>query len=236
MAFLNEIRNGKKGISSLRRAKTIVKDLSGRRYDDSTGLMEESNSPGFVVDTQPDPGLYACAPDLFIGSQDAAHNLKGMSVSKNSSGDEQEHHFPGLLNLGITHLVNAFSDERPFEHLGFKYLNVPLLDLPDVLLTSALEKSLAFVHSALSVGNGVGNPPSKVLVHCNAGISRSATIIIAYLIIHRGKSYEEALPAVRKNRPSAKPNSGFEAQLRNLDGQFRKDRSQGSKNLSSTKE
>lgn len=228
MSFLNEIRHGKRGISSLRRAKTIVTDLSGRRYDDSTGLLEESNGLGFVVDTQPDPGLYACAPDLFIGSQDAARNLTGMSVSKNRSGDEQEHH-PGLVDLGITHVVNAFSDERPFAHLGLKYLNVPLLDLPDVSLTSALETSLAFVHGALSVGDGIGNPPSKVLVHCNAGISRSATIIIAYLMIHRGETYEEALAEVRKNRPSAKPNSGFVSQLRELDGQFRRGRSQGSK-------
>lgn len=47
------------------------------------------------------------------------------------------------------------------------------------------------------------------------GISRSAAIIIAYLMRDRGMSYDEALQAVKSKRMCVKPNIGFERTLRN---------------------
>ncbi|KAI0311209.1 dual specificity phosphatase, partial [Amylostereum chailletii] len=41
------------------------------------------------------------------------------------------------------------------------------------------------------------------------GVSRSAAIVIAYLIRKRGMSYEAASSYVRQRRPCIKPNSGF---------------------------
>ncbi len=53
----------------------------------------------------------------------------------------------------------------------------------------------------------------KVLVYCQRGISRSATIVLAYLIWQRNLSYEEALAFVKRRRPSVNPNVGFCLQL-----------------------
>ncbi len=53
----------------------------------------------------------------------------------------------------------------------------------------------------------------KVVVHCIAGISRSASICAAYLIKHRGMSAIEALEFVRSRRRMANPNAGFIGQL-----------------------
>lgn len=53
-----------------------------------------------------------------------------------------------------------------------------------------------------------------VLVHCNKGVSRSAAIVIAYIMREKKLLYKEALAIVRKERESVFPNSGFAAQLR----------------------
>lgn len=57
----------------------------------------------------------------------------------------------------------------------------------------------------------------NVLVHCFMGRSRSATIILAYLIARRGFSLTHALHALRRVRPQAQPNRGFLLELQALD-------------------
>src|SRR4051794_23033696 len=52
----------------------------------------------------------------------------------------------------------------------------------------------------------------KVYVHCRMGISRSATLVLAYLIMKRGLSAQEAVRTVRKHREII-PNQGFLKQL-----------------------
>ena len=53
----------------------------------------------------------------------------------------------------------------------------------------------------------------KVLVHCSQGASRSATIVIAYLMWSKKMPYKEALEFVKKKRSVIRPNPGFKAQL-----------------------
>ena len=87
-----------------------------------------------------------------------------------------------------------------------------------------LQNSDAFIDDALSGrGKTEGGPeqvlrrPGRVLVHCNAGVSRSSSIVIHYLLTHGlVDSYDNALAVVRKVRPVAQPNEGFEAQLRTV--------------------
>ena len=52
-----------------------------------------------------------------------------------------------------------------------------------------------------------------VLVHCVAGVSRSATICLAYLVSHNHMSLQQAWQHVKKVRPWVKPNKGFLQQL-----------------------
>ncbi|XP_026529962.1 dual specificity protein phosphatase 13-like [Notechis scutatus] len=56
----------------------------------------------------------------------------------------------------------------------------------------------------------------KVLVHCAMGISRSATLVLAFLMIYENKNLVEALKMVREHRGVC-PNTGFLSQLRELD-------------------
>ena len=71
-------------------------------------------------------------------------------------------------------------------------------------------ESTDFIKEALNEG-GV------VLVHCFAGVSRSASIVIAYLMRFGGMSFGSAIQLVRNKRPWISPNHGFMNQLRRYD-------------------
>ncbi len=53
----------------------------------------------------------------------------------------------------------------------------------------------------------------KCLVHCVAGISRSAALCAAYLIRYEAMTSDEAVQHVRVRRKGARPNAGFLTQL-----------------------
>lgn len=60
----------------------------------------------------------------------------------------------------------------------------------------------AIIHAALARG-------ATVLIHCLGGISRSPTLVAAYLMLEHSWSAEEALDFVGKRRLGIAPNSGF---------------------------
>ena len=53
----------------------------------------------------------------------------------------------------------------------------------------------------------------KILVHCMAGVSRSATIVIAYLMWKTHSSFNDTYLFIKKRRPEIDPNNGFRKQL-----------------------
>lgn len=55
----------------------------------------------------------------------------------------------------------------------------------------------------------IRNVEGPVYVHCWAGISRSATIVLAYLIIEEGMEMRDAWQWVKQRRPCVSPNDGF---------------------------
>jgi protein-tyrosine phosphatase len=63
----------------------------------------------------------------------------------------------------------------------------------------------------------------KVLVHCMVGMSRSATSVLAYLMISRKMSAAEAIRTVRMHR-DIHPNEGFLQQLADLDNELKRER------------
>ncbi len=64
---------------------------------------------------------------------------------------------------------------------------------------------MRFIDAAIKLG--------ACLVNCSAGVSRSASVCIAYLMTRHSMSYEEAFAAVAKGRPEICPNDGFRTQL-----------------------
>jgi dual specificity phosphatase 12 len=62
-------------------------------------------------------------------------------------------------------------------------------------------------------GGGGGGGMGGVLVHCQAGVSRSAAVVVAHVMRTRGVDPDEALAIVRAAHPAADPNPGFRTQL-----------------------
>lgn len=60
------------------------------------------------------------------------------------------------------------------------------------------------------------NPNMRVLFHCYAGVSRSSTIAIAYLMSIYGMSLDNAYNLVKQQRPIIQPNYGFAEALKNM--------------------
>ena len=131
-------------------------------------------------------------PYLYIGS------------SKNS-GDR------GLLNrLGITHCLVVGEELKKYFESEYEYKQVEVKDLEE----ENLEKSFGEVCQFLDTVREKSNTGAKVLVHCYAGISRSVTCTVAYLI-WLGYGLREAMALVKEKRKGASPNDGFLKQLQN---------------------
>ena len=53
----------------------------------------------------------------------------------------------------------------------------------------------------------------KIYIHCTCGVSRSATIVLAYLMWKTHSNFNDAYFFVKKRRPEIDPNNGFRRQL-----------------------
>ena len=113
-----------------------------------------------------------------------------------------------LSSLGITHVLSAMSGSVHIPAmLPIRKLQVPLLDTPFAELAAFLPSTTDFLTDALRDKN------AKVLVHCVKGVSRSASVISAYLIARYGWTRDQAVNYVQSKRMNAQPNRGFISQL-----------------------
>ena len=111
-----------------------------------------------------------------------------------------------LENHNITHIVNATQEIKNIFPRDYIYLNLFLIDSPGQSLDSALDRSYEFIRDAITRG-GV------VLVHCYAGISRSSSVVIYYIMKSRGWEYYQAYNYLKERHPRARPNYGFSKQI-----------------------
>lgn len=90
------------------------------------------------------------------------------------------------------------------------HMRVSVWDDPEEADTLAahFDEVADFIDAQIEVGN-------NVLVHCAAGISRSTTLVLYYMLKYRGyKTVDDSLAKVREQRLDANPNKGFLAKLR----------------------
>jgi dual specificity phosphatase 12 len=87
-----------------------------------------------------------------------------------------------------------------------KQLNIKLTDWHSSNMAKWFDIATRAIQNHLDKGQ-------SVLLHCQMGISRSATMTIAYLMKSRGWSYKKALAYVEGKRPRINPNPGFHRQL-----------------------
>lgn len=127
-------------------------------------------------------------PGLYIGSIGAALNK------------------PYLLENGISHILTVADNLKNSFPDIFTYKSLEILDTIEFNILSILDEALEFIETAL-------NSQGKVLVHCFAGKSRSATVVCAYLMKKHSMRLEQAIEFLKSKRPCIMPNQGFLFQL-----------------------
>ncbi|KAJ4923906.1 hypothetical protein JOQ06_028161 [Pogonophryne albipinna] len=106
----------------------------------------------------------------------------------------------------VTHVLNVAYGVSNLLPDQLVYKTLQILDIPDTDITSYLEECSGFIELARQQ-DGV------VLVHCNAGVSRSSSVVIGYLMLREGLTFDDAYSQVKLARPSTRPNPGFYQQL-----------------------
>lgn len=114
-----------------------------------------------------------------------------------------------LLRHGITRVINLSENcPRPtslpddLQH----FLRIPVNDTYSAKLLPHFDSAYQFIENAKQEGE-------KVLIHCLAGISRSPTVAIAYVMRSRKMTNDEAYNFVKCRRPTISPNFNFLGQL-----------------------
>ena len=100
--------------------------------------------------------------------------------------------------------MNITSNYKPFEKKFTYYCVGNIMDSESdaKILKPLFTKILDFIHNAIMDNK-------KVLVHCAAGISRSSTVVIGYLMCKWKLELKHAFKICREKRPGVWPNSGF---------------------------
>lgn len=110
-----------------------------------------------------------------------------------------------LSNNGITHILSVYNNAKPvFE--GMTYLCIHAADASSQNLRQHFKECISFIHECRLNGG-------TCLVHCLAGVSRSTTMVVAYLMTVTHYSWDECLSAVKAVRSFVGPNYGFQQQL-----------------------
>ena len=136
-----------------------------------------------------------------------------------------------IRDLNITHIVNCSIEHECIFSDALKYLHCRLEDSLEENIYRDLEKACRFIDNALNFGSDDNNSdsdendsrsrhesalnqPARVLIHCNLGISRSSSILIAYLIRRYRLCLYSAFNYVKDKRIQTAPNYSFLKQLK----------------------
>lgn len=207
MSFLSALKEKR---ASLSHTCTKVTTVEGRTLieevvngENVIKECEERNTfcHGFVVDPTPDLQVAEIiTSSLYLGSQDVTQDQNLL----------REYCITHIISLGVPVPL-------PSQLPNLEYSFLPVLDLPDENLESLLHRALPLIDKIVCRGG-------CVYVHCNAGVSRAPTVIIAYLMAHRGLTFTEASSLVKEKRPASQPNAGFELQLLEFEAKLNADK------------
>jgi atypical dual specificity phosphatase len=114
-----------------------------------------------------------------------------------------------LRHLNVTHVLTV-CPTRPNRFEGIVYKIVSVSDSPNHRIDVHFDECFEFINNALAQGG-------TVYVHCFQGVSRSASVVIAYLMKYRKMKFQRAFDYLKKRRNIINPNFGFVDQLKNFE-------------------
>ena len=122
-----------------------------------------------------------------------------------------------LIKNKINYILNCGNGLKNFyekENI-FKYLYLPLYDSENEKIIKYKDKIKNFIKEGSSLNN-------KILIHCGAGMSRSVSILLLYMITELNYLYSDAYHLVKQKRKCALPNMGFRKQLEQISYEIHK--------------
>ena len=111
-----------------------------------------------------------------------------------------------LKDNDISTIITAIAGMEPIYPKEFEYLNINIIDINTQEIIDQFDSVNEFIDSIIEKNE-------KILVHCVCGVSRSVSLVIAYLIYSKRISFKKALEIVKEKRDIANPNDGFVKQL-----------------------
>ncbi len=165
----------------------------------------------FIVDEINEPVWYIVGKIVnnykyYLGSKDFEANEVFPNIyigNINSSLNKDE-----LEKRGITHIISVINGcTQNYPDLNYKLVH--LNDDSWQNISKYFEECSNYIEQVINEGE-------SILVHCSKGVSRSVTIVLAYLIIKKGYSLDQALIKIKEKRSIINPNKGFLDQLRKL--------------------
>ena len=118
--------------------------------------------------------------------------------------------FDIIVNMAYRYDGDGFIKHKIIinEEKDKKIIRVGIHDTPTEPMNEILHQVVPMLLSYIEK-----NPFIRILVHCQAGVSRSASIVIALVAKLYGLRYHEALQFVKNKRPIVNPNEGFHKTL-----------------------
>ncbi|XP_027125507.1 dual specificity protein phosphatase PHS1 [Coffea eugenioides] len=193
--------------------------------NDTIKLCQENNfNTGFFEGSDTN-----CVVDAYELKVRLEHILERISLISDAANTEKPSPISGSLyiggalaarslytlqHLGITHILCLCANEigqsdSQFPEL-FEYKNFSVCDNEDTLISDIFKEAHDFIDHVEQTGG-------KVLVHCFEGKSRSATLVLAYLMLRKNYTLLEAWNALKRVHRRAQPNDGFAKVLLDLD-------------------
>ncbi|VDO44233.1 unnamed protein product [Onchocerca flexuosa] len=112
-----------------------------------------------------------------------------------------------ISHYGITHIINATNEVPNLKSLtNIQRTKLWIDDTSETNIYPHLEQQSDLIRTIIADGG-------KVLVHCVAGVSRSASICLAYLTKYHCRTLRDAYHLMSKKRSLVRPNIGFWRQL-----------------------
>jgi hypothetical protein len=121
---------------------------------------------------------------------------------------DQQREKDNLIKYKITHVL-VCGDMEYFHPDDFVYKKLPLEDYMEFDIKQYFKEAIDFIDSS-----------EIVFVHCHAGVSRSASIVIAYIMFKLKLNYEDAYQYVKLKRNVILPNMGFRKQLAEFENEM----------------
>ncbi len=111
-----------------------------------------------------------------------------------------------IKKYGIEKIINV-TKEIPNSFPEIEYLKINIRDTRDNFIEEYLDKTYKFI---------LDNSKKMILIHCYMGSSRSAIIVVYYLVKRHNKTVDEAIEYIKNIRPLVNININFVNELKNM--------------------